>query len=81
MPYSIWTDAESYCDAEFQIIVETESNAKKEKRDLVKMDCGKIICQYHATIGEADLFADFVADLNRPTKIKTAYAKFQAKGL
>lgn len=76
MAYSIWIDSEYFCNAEFQIISETESNAKKEIKDLVKIDCGKIVSINHPSLSDADLFCDYMAELTRPLKIKTAYAKF-----
>lgn len=45
-------------------------------KDLVAMDCGKIVSIKHPSNSDAELFCDYMAELTKPLKIKTAYAKF-----
>lgn len=49
--YAVWTIGEGLGDAELQIIVHSDTQAKKEKKDLTAMDCGKVVITAHAHEG------------------------------
>ena len=77
MAYTVWVDADGFCNAELQITVETVGQAMKEKQDLVKMDCGKVVIVAHDDSDEADDFADFVAGWEKPCKVTTLFKKYK----
>ena len=77
MVYNIWVEAEGYANAEFQTVAETAKTRDREVKDLRAMDCGKIVVSEHATIGDAELFVDYMDNYVRPIKVKTGFSKFQ----
>lgn len=49
--FAVWTIGDGLGDAELQIIAHSDVQAKKEKKDLVTMDCGKVMITQHAHEG------------------------------